>query len=66
MPTAKSKPEQDRDLEKSLEQTFPASDPSSTNQTDNKPDRPAGRKTAIIDKGQVDVLAEEAESKSHK
>jgi len=64
MPTTKSKLEQDRDLNKDLERTFPASDPASSNQVGNKPDRPIGRKPALIDKRQVDTLAKEAEQKS--
>lgn len=64
MPTTKTKSEQDRDLNKDLERTFPASDPPSSNQVSDKPDRPAGRKPALIDKQQVERLAEEAEQKS--
>ncbi len=64
MPTTKSKPEQDRDLNKTLEQSFPASDPASTNQTDETPNRPIDRKPAIIDKKSVDALAKEADRKT--
>lgn len=64
MPDTKTKREQDRDLNKSLEQSFPASDPASSNQTDEDPVRPVNRKTAVIDKTSVDELAKEADRKS--
>jgi hypothetical protein len=65
MPTTKSKPEQDRDLSKSLEQSFPASDPVSSNESDENPVRPIDRQPAEIDKTSVDALAKEAKRKNH-
>ena len=62
----KTKNEQDRDLAKSLEQSFPASDPASTNEVDDQPIRPADRKTPVVDHGQVDEIAKQAERKSEK
>jgi hypothetical protein len=64
MPTNKSKPEQDRDLNKALKQSFPASDPASSNETDEIPVRPIDRKPAVIDKTSVDALAKEASRKN--
>jgi hypothetical protein len=56
--------ELDRKLDRALEGTFPASDPVSIGDaTSAKPDRPAGRKPASIDKRQVDRLAREVGKK---
>lgn len=60
----KSKSEQDCDLNKSLEQSFPASDPASSNKSDETPVRPMNRKPAIIEKTSVDALAKEASRKN--
>ncbi len=64
MTEAKTKQEKDRDLNKALEQSFPASDPASTNQSDETPVRPINRKPAIIEKSSVDALAKEASRKN--
>jgi hypothetical protein len=64
MPATKTKQEKDRDLDKSLEQSFPASDPMSTNKAEDKPTRPMERKPAEIEKSSVDALAKEASRKN--
>ncbi|MEQ1695926.1 MAG: hypothetical protein ABL901_08805 [Hyphomicrobiaceae bacterium] len=64
MTATKTKQEKDSDLNKSLEQSFPASDAASSNQVDGKPVRPIGRKPAVIEKSSVDALAKEAERKT--
>lgn len=59
------KPELENQLDKALEQTFPASDPVTVGQpTSNQPDRPADRRPPLIDKALVNDLAREAGKKS--
>lgn len=53
----KSKAEVDRDLDRALEQTFPASDPISMSEPEDEPVRPAGRRPPLIDKALVEDLA---------
>jgi hypothetical protein len=56
--------ELDSELENALEATFPASDPVSIGEgTSDKPDRPANRRPAQIDKHLVDELAAEVARK---
>jgi hypothetical protein len=59
----KPKHESDKDLDRALKDTFPASDPTSGNRIDEKPVRPVHRRPAKIDKALVDKLAKEVERK---
>ena len=45
----KSKRERDQDLDKALKESFPASDALSTNEPDDPPIRPIGRKPPRFD-----------------
>ena len=53
----KDKAEVNRDLDRALEQTFPASDPISVSEPEDEPVRPVGRRPPRIDKALVDELA---------
>ena len=63
MQDTKSDHDKNRQLDKSLEDTFPASDPSSKNQTDAHPVRPIDRQPAPLDRATVDKLANEVKEK---
>jgi hypothetical protein len=59
--------ELDSQLDDALEHTFPASDPVSVGEpTSNVPERPIGRRPALIDKDLVDELAEKVAGKLRK
>ncbi len=53
----KSKRERDQDLDKALKESFPASDALSTNEPDDPPIRPIGRKPPRFDFGLINRLA---------
>jgi len=53
-----------KELDEALKETFPASDPVAVGKvTAERPDRPAGRQPAKIDKALVDKLAREVATK---
>lgn len=59
-----SKAELDRELNDALKGTFPASDPVTIGDaTSTEPDRPIGRKPALLDKELVHELAEHLKQK---
>ena len=59
-----SKAELDRELNDALKGTFPASDPVTIGDaTSTEPDRPIGRKPALLDKELVNELAEHLKQK---
>ena len=59
-----SKAELDRELNDALKGTFPASDPVTIGDaTSTEPDRPIGRKPALLDKKLVHELAEHLKQK---
>lgn len=60
--SSKSKSEQERDLVESLKESFPASDASSSNESDDKPVRPAHRKPPLIDEQLVNDLADKVDN----
>jgi hypothetical protein len=60
----KKKAELEKELDKALEATFPASDPISVdNIISDAPDRPIDRRSPTIDKRLVDKLAKEVAEK---
>lgn len=60
----KKKAELEKELDKALEATFPASDAVSIdNQVSDSPDRPIDRRPPTIDKKLVDKLAKEVAEK---
>jgi hypothetical protein len=60
----KKKAELEKELDKALEATFPASDAVSIdNQVSDTPDRPIDRRPPFIDKKLVDKLAKEVAEK---
>ncbi len=59
----KSKSEIDKELDTALDETFPASDAIAVDRTEDEPIRPVDRKPALIDKGLVEKLSEQAKTK---
>ena len=60
----RSKAELDRELNDALKGTFPASDPVTIGDaTSTEPDRPIGRKPALLDKELVHELADHLKQK---
>jgi hypothetical protein len=60
----KKKAELEKELDKALEATFPASDPVSIdNQVSDAPDRPIDRRPPTIDRKLVEKLAKEVAEK---
>ncbi len=60
----KQNAELEKDLDKALEATFPASDPVAIEgKTSDRPDRPVNRRPPTIDKGLVDALAKKVAKK---
>ena len=53
----------EKKLDRSLKESFPASDANSSNQVDHEPVRPVHRKPAKIDQHTVDKLAEQVRRK---
>lgn len=60
----KQKAELEKELDKALEATFPASDPVAIEgKTSDRPDRPVDRRPAKIDKSLVEALAKKVAKK---
>lgn len=65
-PDHPTKAELDEQLDDALEDTFPASDPVAIGEAHaSEPDRPVGRKPALLDKDLVRELADHLKQKEH-
>ena len=63
MTTTHAKKVADGKLERTLKETFPASDAASSNEAEVEPTRPYHRKPAHIDPGLVEELAKDVDRK---